>query len=573
MRRWLELELSSCLLLASCLAVLPSSQSYSIITMNARTLSWISLALWPALHNAVSSASPLGSTVLLADGAIFGNERDSSGILSFKGIPYATPPVGALRWTPPQPPAPWIGTLNATQFGFSCWSNIAGLGVVGSATPNNEDCLTMNVWTGATDSSEKRPVMFWIYGGGFQFGSSGDPTYNGTTMAGEGVIVVNFNYRLGVFGFLGLDELDKEGIPSGDYGLQDMLLALRWVKSNIAAFGGDPDSVTIFGESAGAHAIGLLMSSPIAKKEQLFHKAIMESGAWWDRSHGPLTTYDEARQYGANFKKKLNVTSVAELRAISAQDINNAQPFSLNHDPGVTNFSPSVDGYVIPVVPGRAFHNGLQMKIPLLAGFNSNEQYVFQGNELPHNTSKEFESAAEILFGDRMPEFLSLYPDNISAFLNASSGTLIGDLYIREQTWEAAYTHRKTTNMPVFAYYYTYASMYEPIPSHTAEMPFVFGNFVNNPVIDSVVPPDPQDMKFSKEVMGYWVNFAKNGNPNSASSATWPEYGTGGADYMELGVVLQPYQPQFLAQYHFIASFRDDGVLPLSWRNLSSVGV
>ena len=540
--------------------------------MRARTLLWILLAKCPALGMAIACPRPLGSTISLADGALVGNDRDSSGILSFKGIPFAAAPVGALRWAPPQPPTPWTGTLNATQFGFSCWSNLVGLGP-GNATPNNEDCLTINVWTGATDSSEKRPVMVWIYGGGFQFGSGGEAAYSGTTMAGERVVVVDFNYRLGVFGFLGLDELDREGTPSGNYGLQDMLLALRWVKSNIATFGGDPDSVTIFGQSAGAHAVGLLMSSPIAKEEQLFHKGIMESGAWWDRAHGPLTTYDEARQYGANLEKKLNVTSVAELRALSAQQLNNAQPFSLNQDPGVTNFAPSVDGYVIPAVPGRVFHNGLQMKIPLLAGFTSNEQFLFGANALPHNTSKEFESAAKILFGDRMPEFLSLYPNTISAFLNASAGALVGDLYIRQQTWEAAYTHRKTTNMPVFAYYYTYASMYEPVPAHTAEIPFVFGNLVNNPIIGSVVPPDPQDVRFSREVMGYWVNFAMTGNPNSATSATWPEFRAGGADFLELGVALQPYQLQFLAQYHFIASFRDDGVLPLSWRNLSSIGV
>jgi para-nitrobenzyl esterase len=276
-----------------------------------------------------------------------------------------------------------------------------------------------------------------------------------------------------------------------------------------------------------------------------------------------------------NFERKLNVTSVAGLRALSALEINNAQPFSLNQDPGVTGFAPSIDRYVIPIVPGRAFHNGLQLKIPLLAGIMSDEQYLFEGNALPHNTSQEFESAAKILFGDRLPEFVSLYPDNISAFLNASSGALVGDLYIRQQTWEAALTHRRTTNMPVFAYYYTYASMYEPIPTHTAEIPFVFDNLLNNPLIGSVLPPDPQDQTFSRYVMAYWVSFAKTGNPNtlSATTATWPEYGSGGEDYLELGVATQPFAPQFLAQHEFIASFRNDGVLPLSWRNLSSLGI
>lgn len=542
--------------------------------MRANLLLTAILVILPTINNAVVAAGQLGSTVSLADGVVVGNDRDRSGILSFKGIPYATPPIGALRWTPTRPPSPWNGTLNATQFGYTCWSNLVGAGAP-STVPHNEDCLSINIWTGAVDNTERRPVLFWIYGGGFQFGSSAEAEYDGTVMAGEGVIVVNFNYRLGVFSFLGLEELDEEGTPSGNFGLQDMLTALRWVKANIASFGGDPNCITVFGQSAGAHAVGLLMSSPIAKVEELFQKGIMESGAWWDRAHGPLTTFDEARQYALNFERKLNVTSVAGLRALSALEINNAQPFSLNQDPGVTGFAPSIDRYVIPIVPGRAFHNGLQMKIPLLAGIMSDEQYLFEGNALPHNTSQEFESAAKILFGDRLPEFVSLYPDNISAFLNASSGALVGDLYIRQQTWEAALTHRRTTNMPVFAYYYTYASMYEPIPTHTAEIPFVFDNLLNNPLIGSVLPPDPQDQTFSRYVMAYWVSFAKTGNPNtlSATTATWPEYGSGGEDYLELGVATQPFAPQFLAQYEFIASFRNDGVLPLSWRNLSSLGI
>ena len=526
------------------------------------------LVLWLAIGNSLAATQPLGCQVSLADGIVMGNSRDSSGVLSFKGIPYATPPVGALRWTPTRPVSPWNDTLDATQFGHTCWGNFIG---APAPIPSNEDCLTINVWTGAANNTEKRPVMVWIHGGGFQFGSSAEPVFNGTTIAGQGVVLVSFNYRLNVFGFLGLDELDREGgTPSGNFGLQDMITALRWVQTNIAAFGGDPNHVTVFGQSAGAHSVGLLMSSPIAKEEDLFHQGIMESGAWWDRAHGSLTTHNEARQYGLDFVKKLNVTSVSGLRALSALEINNAQPFSLSQDPGVTGFAPSIDGYVITAAPGHAFHHGQQMRIPLLAGFTSDEQYLFEGNALPHNTSEMFESAAKILFASRLSEFVSLYPDNTSAFLNASSGTLVGDLYVRQQVWEAAHTHRQTTNMPVFAYYYTYASVYEPIPTHTAELPLVFGNLVNNPVIGSVQPPDDQDRAFSREVMGYWTKFAKTGNPNIPSAAPWPSYGTRGANFLELGVSIEPYALQFLAQYEFISSFREDGVLPLSWRKLQS---
>ena len=535
---------------------------------------WLAMSVvGPAIVAGLAVCDSLGTTVSLNDGVIVGNSRNSAGVLSFLGIPYATPPVGNLRWTSPTDPTPWSGTLNATQFGWSCWNNLIGGPIY---TPYNEDCLTINVWTAAAVATEKRPVMVWLYGGGFQFGSSANPMYNGSSLAEEGVIVVSLNYRLGVFGFLGLDELDEEGHPSGDFGLQDQLAGLRWVQQNIAFLGGDPKNVTLFGESAGSHSVGILMASPLSTG--LFQKAIMESGAWWDRSHGSLTTFAEARQYGSNFKQKLNATSVSGLRALSALTINNAQPFSLNQDPGVTGFAPSIDGYVIPVVPGQAFHDGSQMKIPLLAGFNAKEEFLFEGNALPHTSAAVFESAAKILFGDRMPEFLSLYPDNTPTLLNASSDALIGNLYIREQTWEAADTHHQTANMPVWVYYYNYTSAYEPIPSHLAEEAFVFGNLLPDPPIQSFMPGGPQDRAFSNEVMAYWTSFAKSGNPNANTLGLpkWPVYASSGdVDILQLSNATTPiaFSPLFLQQLRFIASFRTNGVLPASWRQLSSVGV
>lgn len=528
------------------------------------------LALLRVITAAVHGGS-VGSTITLGDGVITGNNRDSAGILSFKGIPYARPPVGDLRWTSPIPPAKWTAR-NATQFGYSCWNNLVG---GPRYTPYNEDCLTINVWTGASQTTEKRPVMVWIYGGGFQFGATANPLYDGSALAQQGVILVSLNYRLGVFGFLGLEELDKEGHQSGDFGLQDQLAGLRWVQQNIAAFGGDPKNVTIFGESAGSHSVGILMASPLS--QNLFQKAIMESGAWWDRSHGSLTTFAEARQYGLDFEKKLNVTSLADLRSLSAIAINDAQPFYLDQDPGVTGFAPSIDDYVIPIVPGQAFYDGKQMKIPLLAGFNAREEYLFEGNALPHATAAQFESAAKILFGSRMPEFLSLFPDNTPALLNSSSDALVGSLYIREQTWEAANTHCQTTGEPVFAYYYNYTSAYEPIASHTAEEPFVFGNLLNNPILGSFQPAGPQDKLFSKQVMGYWTNFAKSGNPNGYRSGltTWPAHGSNCAQFIELSstITSTTLEPLLLKQLGFIGSFRTNGVLPASWRQLSTVGV
>jgi para-nitrobenzyl esterase len=199
--------------------------------------------------------------------------------------------------------------------------------------------------------------MVWLYGGGFQFGASALATYDDTMFAHQGVVGVSFNYRLGILGFLALAEVDMEGKPSGNFGLQDMQAALSGIRKNIDTFGGDPDNITIFGESAGSHAIGLLMSSPRSKG--LFHKAIMESGAWWDRNHGPPSTFDESRRFAESFKIEVGLNSVAELRETPPQSLVNASPFTLDQDPGTENFSPNIDGYVLPTSPGSAFQNGL----------------------------------------------------------------------------------------------------------------------------------------------------------------------------------------------------------------------
>ncbi len=515
----------------------------------------------------VVTAKNVDSTIVLNKGILTGSPRDANGILAFKSIPFAEPPLGHLRWRPPLPMAPWNGALNATEFGFSCWSALLDTPV---PTTQSEDCLTINVWTAARQRNERLPVMVWIYGGGFQFGASALATYDGTVFAQKGVVLVSFNYRLGVLGFLALEELDMEGTPSGNFGLQDMQAALKWVRENIDAFGGDPDNITIYGESAGAHAIGLLMSSP--RSRSLFHKAVMESGAWWDRNHGSLPTFDEARQFGDSFKTKVGVDSAAELRETPPQSLVDASPFSFNQDPGVDNFSPNIDGYVLPTAPGYAFQHGQQMKIPLMAGWNADEQFTFLGLALPHQNAVQYESAAEMLFACRMPEFLSLYPDSPSASLNASSGALVGDMMIREQTWEAADLQQRSGIPEVFVYYFTYASAYSPLASHTAEVPFVFGNLGTIPIY--LTAPAAQfsleDRAFSQHVMSYWTNFAKQGNPNNESAGlpTWPPYRSGRNDILELGNTITPIN-YGLDRFRYIQSFRDNGTFPLGWRRLN----
>ena len=313
--------------------------------------------------------SSIGSTVQLQEGLIQGSPRDANGILAFKGIPYAQPPVGDLRWRSPRPATPWQGAINATQFGYTCWTS--DLTEEPAFTPLSEDCLTLNIWTGAVSSTEKRPVMVWIYGGGFQFGGTATPVYNGENFAKLGVVLVTVNYRLGVFGFLAHPELDLEGSFSGNFGLQDQLFALKWVRANIAAFGGDPEDITLFGESAGAMSMGLLMSSPLAAG--LFQKTILESGAYLDSEHGDLPTFIEARERGVAYQLSFGATSIDELRALPAAK---ADPSSWddNTDPAVTEFEPSIDYNVLVDIPARIFDQGLQLHIPMLAGFNADEE-------------------------------------------------------------------------------------------------------------------------------------------------------------------------------------------------------
>ena len=513
------------------------------------------------------NAAAISSTVTISSGTILGNPRDANGILSFKSIPYAAPPVGNLRWSSPQAPPSFTGTFNATVYGDSCYASTAK--EVPYFTPPSEDCLFLNVWTGATSTTQDLPVMVFIPGGGFQFGSSSQPTYDGSHLAKAGVVVVTLNYRLGVFGFLALTELDSQGTSSGDYGLQDQIAALKWVQQNIAAFGGNPAKVTLFGESAGAHSVGLLMTSSFTNG--LFSQAILESGAFWDSEAGPLATYQQARTRGAAFESSVGASSVAQLRAMSASAINAAEQWAPTTDPKITSFSPSIDDYVLVYQPGMAFANGLQHKIPLLAGFNGDEGAIFASYGLSETNSTKYEDGLKLYFTSREPQALSLYPDSTAALLQDSAVNLIGDMVIREQTYTALNdqhaAYGSSTN-PVFAYYFTYTSPYSPLAIHTAELPFVFGNLGPNPIFGSNEgAPTAQDVSFSNSIISYWTNFAKTGNPNGAGVPTWPYYTGSGADFQQLGTSIAAYNYN-AARVQFIASFRSGGVLPANWINI-----
>jgi para-nitrobenzyl esterase len=506
------------------------------------------------------------SDVRVESGLVRGLPRDEQGVLAFKGIPYAAAPVGSLRWRAPQPAPAWDGVRNATSYGNRALSALTGDQMPGP--PRSEDCLNLNVWTAARLPDERRPVMVWVHGGGFQFGASAMPVSDGTRLAALGAIVVSFNYRLGVLGFLAHPGLDAEG-ASGNYGLQDEIAALRWVQANIASFGGDPDNVTVFGESAGAHAIGILLASPLTKG--LIHKAIGQSGAFWDTIHGSLSTFDEARARGIHFAKRLQASSIAALRALPAGDVNAAAPWDFSSDPGLAAFSPSIDGFVVPDVPMARYLRDEQLHVPLLAGWNGAEHFPFDEMALPHATAEQFRRSAEAMFGaERMGEFLALYPAGSDAEAAASAQELAGDLLISAQIWDWLQIQQRT-GVPVYGYTFTYTSPYVPIASHVVEIPFVFGTLTPQFIVNGAMPPSEADRALAGTMSAYWVNFATNGDPNGPRLPHWPAYGNDGV-VLDFGQIVEPQPNAWEPRFRFLSNCRTAGVLPAAWRTAANTG-
>ncbi len=514
-------------------------------------------------------SAALTNTVALAGGAVVGNARDVSGILSFKGIPYAAPPVGDRRWKAPQPAPSWAVAKEAKQYGKTCWaSGLPAPVLVRANASASEDCLFLNVWTGAATSKERRPVMVWLHGGGFQFGTSGDPRWEGANLAKKGVVVVTLNYRLGAFGFLARTDLDAEsGASSGMYGMQDQLVALQWVKSNIAALGGDPDNITLFGESAGAHAVGMLSTSPLAAGS--FHKVIGQSGAFWESRFGRTPPHAAVVAKGAAFGAALGATSVAALRALPAEAL-------LAQVGRESPFGPSVDGHVLPEEPAVRFASGRQMDVPLLVGQNQVEGDPFfrpeLGLALPR-TATAFSSAVTNALGATTGvggalAASGLYPADTDANALASSQQLLGDITIGLQTWTWGVSQKATGKAPVYSYYFNQSgpplTAYTPAAIHVSEVPYVFQNLVPKmaaagPQAGVTVLPAAQDVALADVMSSYWTNFAKTSNPNGAGLAAWPAYAGAGGQVMNLGTTVAA-MPEAgtarLARYQFLNGFR-----------------
>lgn len=479
----------------------------------------------------------------------------SSLVRVFKGIPYAAPPVGELRWKEPQPPVSWTGIRQAVEFGPRCMQAHIWDDIVFRDSGQSEDCLTVNVWTPATTENAKLPVMVWIHGGGFLAGGSSEPRQDGDNLASKGVVVVSLNYRLGIFGFLALPELTAESShsASGDYGLLDQVAALQWVKRNIAAFGGDPSNVTIFGESAGSFAVSSLMASPLA--QGLFQKAIGESGsAVAGKTLVYLPRADREIQDSQYLKDFAGTSSLKDLRAKGAAEILEA---STKSNAKMPRFVPVIDGYFLPTSVADIYREGKQAHVPLIAGWNHDEAGVAALHSTGQVTVQSFHEQATKEFGQKAENFLTYYSAKDDAEAQESAHDLAGDRFIAFSTWAWLDAHLTSGESPIYRYRFDEVpppDPYHPAGSgayHSAEIEYVFGT------LDwKKIPWTANDRQVSAEMMSYWSNFAKTGNPNGKGLPEWPEYqAESGYKLLYLGPKSEANKDDQRGRYEFLKRY------------------
>ena len=477
------------------------------------------LALLPApALAAIEQATTTAGTV---EGAVV------DGIGEFKGIPFAAPPVGDLRWKAPQPPAAWQGVKKTIAFGPACMQGPI-LAQMGSTAAQSEDCLYVDVWTPAHAAGEKLPVIAWIYGGGFNSGATSVPLYDGANFARSGVVFVSLSYRVGPFGFLAAPALSAEsGHGSGNYGLLDLIAGLRWVQANIAQFGGDPAKVTIMGHSAGSFAVSQLVASPLAKG--LFRGAIAESRANFTPPGGypgaSEPTLAVAERSGAAWLAALGAHSLAQARALPAGTIEEAQ-----HKPGAPRFWPNEDGYVIPGDQYVLWQQGKFSDVPLLVGTTSDETAVFGGKK---PSAAEFVEQVRRTYGAKADEILAAFPHGSDAEAADSARRLANETGFHWGTFAWARLQTRHGTHPVFAYWFDRPSARDPNGSgHGSEVGLVFANEDNRP---GRPPWTDADRALSNQLHSYWVDFAKTGDPNGPGLPQWPRFAPGKASVLNVG--------------------------------------
>ena len=482
----------------------------------------------PEAPSPVAVLSP-DTPVTVTGGQIQGAVSDDNpDVIAFKGIPFAAPPVGDLRWRPPEPVVIWNGLRDATEPGTICMQ--------GGSEGQSEDCLFLNVWA-PRESMEPRPVMVWIHGGGFVSGSGSDALTDGTRLAARGVVVVTLNYRLGAFGFLAHPALSAESVrdASGNYGLLDMAAALEWVRDNAATFGGDQDRVTIFGESAGAGAVMSVMLMP--QSEGLFHRAIAESSfinGWDRRLRESFGGSPSVESQGVAVGEAMGATgddALSTMRAATAAEV-----FAAVNTAGFAGlgWAPNVDGWVFPDDPVLMYANGQQHQVPLISGINGNEGSLMAGIVGQVDDVAAFEAYVQTTYPSVAEQALAHYAVSSPEEVKPGVDHLLHDMWFAGPLRTLATSHVQTA--PVWQYHFTLVpptQMGANLGSHhAADIMYVFGNLIDPSSVPEGTPPSPlnvgdwteADRRVSAAMMDYWTQFATTGNPNRDGLTEWPEF-------------------------------------------------
>ena len=503
------------------------------------------------------AAGPVDTQVKIDSGILQGGANADSSVQIFRSVPFAAPPVGNLRWKGPQAAATWTGVRNATEFGAHCVQGKVYNDIAPRGAEMSEDCLSLTVWTPTSHSSNNPlPVYVWFYGGGFSAGAQDEPRYDGESFAKHGIVVVNANYRLGIFGFFAHPELTKESghNASGNYGLLDQVAAIEWVRRNIGAFGGDPEKITVGGESAGSLSVSALMASPLSR--DLFQRAIGESGAFLGQTGGrDMTTLAQAEKEGVAFATSTNAKSLADLRAMPATDLLAAASKKGNG----FGFWPIVDGYFLPAGVTSIYAQRKQAHIPLLAGWNADEMRMAVTMAQTKPTAKSLTEQLNKQFGARGAEAAKVYAATTDEDAVRTAGDLASDQFIVFGTWKWI-EEQAATGVPVYRYEFD-----RPVPApdamkgmgiktlgapHAAELEYAFT------MLDSKKADwQPDDYKVAKIMNDYWANFIKTGNPNGGSLTKWPDFAKT-HEVMHLNTDSRAEAEQHRDRYEFLDSAR-----------------